>query len=191
MATGRCEVTYDITVEDLRAFQLRAISKSPIIRKTRRNSYIGVLILFLILAIYPMFGPGPLKPKLIMLGLPLIGFPILVALMWPLERWLTKWSIGKVVSEEKPGRGLLGTHTLVLDSEGVLEKTNVNEQKTLWSGIDRIEEDTDYAFIYVTTASAHVIPLRAFSTRGDARDFIDFARTRVLHAENAQEHLAR
>ena len=141
-----------------------------------------------------MFGPGPLKWKLILLGLPLIGFPIVIALTWPLERWLTKWSVGKVVAEEKPGRGLLGTHTQVLDSDGVLEKTHVNEQKTSWSGVDRVEDDAGYAFIYISAASAHVIPLRAFATREAASDFIEFARAEALLAgkcrstERAENH---
>lgn len=121
-----------------------------------------------------------------MLGLPLIGFPVFAGLMWIIERWIMRQSVEKFVAQEKPGKGLLGTHTLTLDAAGVLEKTDVGESRTLWSGIDRVEDDADYAFIYTSAAAAHVVPLRAFASAGDARSFVEFARSRSLTSQSQE-----
>ena len=174
----RHEVTYDIAHEDLYAFQLRTAQRSPVIRKTLRNIYVSIFVLFLLLGIYPLFGPGPIEAKAIMLGLPLIGFPFFVVIGKFIERWIVSSTIQKVIADEKPGGGVLGRHTLVLDDDGVVEKTRVNESRTLWAGIDRVEDDADYAFIYVSAAAAHVVPLRAFENPEQARAFVSYARSR-------------
>ena len=84
--------------------------------------------------------------------------------------------IRKLVAEERPGRGQLGRHTLILGEDGLVERTTVGESRTAWAGVDRVEQDRDYVFIYTSPAAAHLIPKRAFRSVEDAERFYQLSR---------------
>jgi len=68
-------------------------------------------------------------------------------------------------------RGILGNHELEIIPEGLIERTPVSEQRLSWAGIDRIEADSEYSYIYVGTNAAHVVP-KARVTDGNYEAFI-------------------
>ena len=82
------------------------------------------------------------------------------------------------MGEEKPDRGLLGRHRLVLSDEGLAESTTVGESRTSWAGVDRVEQNPDYIYIYTSLVGAHVIPKRAFSDGQEAERFYQFSLAR-------------
>jgi hypothetical protein len=48
---------------------------------------------------------------------------------------------------------------------------------TSWAGVDRIEQNPEYIFIYTSPAAAHVIPKRAFRDMQEADRFYQFGKT--------------
>jgi hypothetical protein len=56
--TNSMSVEYELTRDDLYAFQLRAVQRSPIAKRARRNMYLYLLLAVAILAIVPAIGPG-------------------------------------------------------------------------------------------------------------------------------------
>jgi hypothetical protein len=60
----------------------------------------------------------------------------------------------------------------------VVESTAVGESHTSWAGVDRIEQNPEYIFIYTSPAAAYVIPKRAFRDMQEAEGFYQFSRTR-------------
>src|SRR6266545_6539519 len=115
------EVEYELTRDDLYAFQHRALQKSPIAKRARRKMYIYLFVAVLLLAIVPAIGPGGFDVSQVSLGF-LVGFFALVALLsWFFERRLSKRAILDLIKEEKPDKGQLGKHTVKLDASGVLE----------------------------------------------------------------------
>ena len=52
------EVSYDITPDDLFAFQWRSVFDSPRGRRARRNVYLGWALVVLLLAALPAIGNG-------------------------------------------------------------------------------------------------------------------------------------
>jgi hypothetical protein len=107
----------------------------------------------------------------------IIAFPIVAITQSFLERTLMRRAILQLVKQEKPGRGQLGRHRVVLSETGVVESTAVGESRTSWAGVDRIEQDAQYIFIYTAPVAAHVIPRRAFGDAQDAERFYRFSRT--------------
>ena len=79
-----------------------------------------------------------------------------------------------LVRREKAGKGLLGTHTLELTESGLVETTWVGESRSSWVGVDRVEQDESYIYIYMSAIVAHVVPKRAFGA-GQADAFSQLA----------------
>src|SRR5215208_3546675 len=169
------EIEYDITAEDLYAFQLRAVQKSPIVKRTRRNTYIALLFAILVFAIVPAIGPGGFDPSRVSVGFFFYFFVLIAALTWFFEKRLTRRGILEVIKEEKPDKGRLGRHKLKLDETGLVETTAVGEARTLWGGVDRIEHDPGYIYIYTAPGAAHVIPRRSFNSHNEAEQFLQLA----------------
>jgi hypothetical protein len=169
------EVSYELTSEDLYAFQLRAVQRSPIAKRSRRNMYIGFFVAVLIVGIVPAIGSDGFVISRVSFGFIVISFAVVTSLAWLLERRMTHSAIRQLIKEEKPDKGQLGRHTVKLEETGVAESTEVGEQRTSWRGIDRVEQDDGYIFIYTTPAAALLIPKRAFSSPIDAEKFHELA----------------
>src|SRR5206468_2773224 len=93
-----------------------------------------------------------------------IFFPAFALPYWFLEKRLIRRAIMDLLKQERPDKGQLGTHRIVLSRDGVFERTAVGEARTSWAGIDRVEENEGYIFIYTSPAAAHIIPKRVFRT---------------------------
>jgi len=85
------------------------------------------------------------------------------------------YSVRKLASEGK-NKGILGSHTIIISEEGLQEITEVSESRSIWSGIERIEENEEYIFVYIGAYQAHVIPKRDFASKEDAKEFAEQAR---------------
>ena len=84
--------------------------------------------------------------------------------------------INKLLSEVKRDKGQLGRHKVLLDEDGVVESTAVGESRSSWAGIDRLEQDREYIFIYTQPHAAHIIPKRAFNNSHEAQAFYELAK---------------
>ncbi len=82
----------------------------------------------------------------------------------------------RLYSEGK-NRDVIGNHIFAIDKDGVTEISDVAESHIAWSGIERIEENDEYVFLYTGSLSAHIIPKRAFLSKGEESEFIQLART--------------
>jgi hypothetical protein len=176
------EVEYELTREDLYAFQWRAAFESPRGRRIRRWVYLGWLLAIVLFAIVPAIGPDGFVLSRVSFTFIVVAFPIVALAQWFLERRLMGRLIRGLLEEEKPGRGQLGKHRLALSEDGIVESTAVGESRTSWAGVDRVEQNSDYIFIYTSPAAAHMIPKRAFRDLQEADAFYQLARTRKAAA---------
>lgn len=172
------EVDYELTPDDLYAFQLRATQVSPVARRARRKLYIYLFLAVVLLAIVPAIGADGFDVSRVSFGFLLTFFPLVAGITWLLEKRLSRRTILELLKEEVPEKGQLGKHRMKLDDTGVLEATAVGEQRTSWAGINRVEQSQDYFYIYTTPSAAFVIPRRAFADARDAEAFYQFASSR-------------
>jgi hypothetical protein len=168
------DVEYQLTSDDLYAFQMRAADPSR--RRTSRKTYLYVFLTLLLVALLPAIGPDGFVIARINVLFLATTFPLVAFLYWAFERRLIRRAILELVKQEKPDKGQLGTHRIVLSDSGVVETTAVGESHTSWRGVDRVEQNSDYIFIYTSHAAAHIVPKRAFS-ESEAERFYQLAKT--------------
>ncbi|CAM2973917.1 YcxB family protein [Rariglobus hedericola] len=77
------------------------------------------------------------------------------------------------------GKGVLGEHTLEVTEEGLEERTEFNVSLQRWNGIPRVLKIGRSYMIYITDASAHVIPPPSGILEGDAEQFIATVRAKI------------
>jgi hypothetical protein len=172
------EVNYELRPDDLFAFQWRAWQMSPAGRRARRNRYVSVVLIGLAIVVLPSWFAGyPVLTWFNALTL-VVVVSITAPLAGVIERLLTRHAIREFVNREKPGKGQLGRHTVALGDDGVIETTATGETRTTWAGVDRVEDDDRYIFVYTSSMGAHVIPRRAFAGN-DADEFLRVARQRT------------
>ncbi len=172
------EVSYELTPDDLYAFQWRAAFESPLGRRTRRTVYLGWTLAVLLFAVVPAIGADGFVVSRISFTFILVALSIVFLGQWFLERRLMRRAILRMLQDEKPGRGQLGAHRIVVSEDGVIESTAVGESRTSWAGVDRVEQNPDYIFIYTAPTAAHLIPKRAFKDTQEAERFYQFSRAR-------------
>jgi hypothetical protein len=172
------EVEYELTPDDLYAFQWRAAFDSPLSKRTARKVYLGWFLALLLFSIVPAIGPDGFVISRIDFKFLLIAFPIVILAQHFLGRWLMRGAIRRLLRNEKPGKGQLGRHKVVLTEGGVVESTAVGESRTSWAGVHRIEQNPRYIFIYTSPAAAHLIPKRAFRDMQEAEVFYQLGTTR-------------
>ena len=170
------EVEYELTHDDLFAFQWRAAFTSRRARRARYTAYVIWFLALLLMASVPAIGADGFMISRMSFSFLLIGFPIVALAQWGLERWLMGRAIRGLLREENPGGGLLGKHRVAVNSEGIVDSTPVGESRTSWTGVHRIEEDPGYIFVYTSAVGAHVLPKRAFGDPHKAERFIQLCR---------------
>jgi hypothetical protein len=171
------EVEYEITPDDIYHYQWRACFHSPSAKRNKRKFYLYLLLTFVVLNLLPAMGSDGFELSRVSLWW-LLPLPILLGVGWIVQRWQTRRAILELMKEEKPGRGQLGAHKVHLNEAGLIERTAVNETRHSWAGVDRVEYDQKYIFIYTAPHAALVIPKRAFINPDEAESFYQFAKIR-------------
>lgn len=170
------EKEYDITHGDLFAFQWRAAYSSPIAQRARRKVYLYLFLALLLISVLPAIGNDGFAPSRVNYLFFAVAFPVVALLTRARERRQTRRVILEMLKSEQPDKGQFGRHRLKLTGAGLEERTAVGESRPSWAGVDRVEQDAAYVFIYTSPAAAHVIPKRAFGGVREAESFYELAR---------------
>jgi len=168
------QVEYEITTDDLYHFQWRANFHSRSAKRTKLKHLLYLFLIFIALTLLPAFGSDDFEISQISIWW-FLPFPVFVVIFWIVERRQTRHAILELLKEEKPGRGQLGTHKVILNEAGLVESTAVGESRCSWAGVDRVEQDQQYIYIYTQPHAAHIIPKRAFNNLHEAESFYQLA----------------
>ncbi len=166
---------YELTKEDLIDFNLFHIMYA---KSTRRSAFIQRYILSLLLIVFPIFLS---QWSIIQFEYGLTVF-MLFYLYWVvfyprrLKRIVTK-RISKMYNDG--GNSVIGTHTLEISEEDIVDRSKHTEVKTQFKAIEDIVENKEHIYIYVNANSAHIIPTRIFVNEAEKIDFLAFTQQRV------------
>lgn len=165
------EMRYRNTLEDLIAFSKYHHSHSDIFRKRKRRATVYSPIILLILMIL-LFA---LEPNA---GNAVGGFVFVAFCTFFFHRAYTTglYKTIRRTYEAEDMTGFICEHTLEVNDEVIIEKTDVNERRDRWLGVQKIETDNNYAFIYIGALQAHIIP-RKNIIEGNFDEFIEAARS--------------
>ena len=163
------QAQYQLTLDDIVAFSLHhARNSKRTRRRLRRIQAWGVLMALVVALMWPKWGLG-------LRTLFFAAYALFFSLGYPAYyRWLVKRNTRKVYTEGQ-NKGSIGNHIIAIDAEGVTEISDVGESHVAWSGIEKIEENENYLFLYVGSLQAHIIPKQAFLNEGEAAEFLKLA----------------
>jgi len=183
--TGATIPEFELTLDDVRAFNVYHHRHSPAARRQYLRSWFIPAFLLLLacvgiwwladrkqgtplrtfLDLLPLFSGGPLY---------LLYFP------WAYRRRLRK-TVADMASEGE-NRGLFGRHRVTISAEGVAESGEFRQSLTSWRAVERVAVSDQHAYIYTNAMAAIIIPRRAFA--GPA-EFEEFVRTATEYHQRA------
>lgn len=146
---------YEITSDDLVAFNLHAGTTDAAVTKQRAISRVGgsaavLVTLTALLAIEGHWIAGPVVG----------GVAALVFWMvWPrIWGWLLRRNVLRLA--KAGGLGTPGPCRIWVDADGVHEATPYGTSGVAWAGIARIDETATHVFIFIGPVEAYIIPKR-------------------------------
>jgi hypothetical protein len=169
------EIEYEITADDLFAFQWRATNRSASGKRAKRKAYLYLFITLLIISVMPAISGDGFDITRVNYFFLAVSYLLVILITSVLIRRATRRAILDENKKVLPNRGQLGHHRLILNETELIESTAVGETKTSWAGVDRVEQNAEYVFLYTQPTAAHVIPKRAFDSASDADNFFKFA----------------
>lgn len=188
------EIEYTPEKEDAIAFALFNMLQSPPLRHERRNGLIisSIMLFLATLTIATLLITVISKASIstsLLIGLAIslfITIPSSISLSSSYKDNLNSNTRKRISASIDSGRnrGWLCKHRLVLDEEGLSTSSEYGEGHTKWSGIERVEQNDDYIFIYFNFSSAIVLNKKHFPSESAAADFFSFA---AEHIERAQQ----
>ena len=165
------QVEYQLALEDIENFGLHVNRTSKLSkRRLRVSQATGILSTIVLAMIWPRWSS--LERVLLVSVLSLFwiwGYPLYY---W----WAIKRNHRRIYSNRE-NSGVIGSHFLAIEPKGVSEKSAVGESTTNWIGVERIEQDEKYLFIYIGPLQAHIIPKRAFASGQEADEFFELAQS--------------
>ncbi len=181
---------YEITAEDLEAFNLYHHRHSPTARRHYLRAWFVPSLMWLLvcLGIWHLADRTRVTPLRTFLDLmPLFAFvPIyLLYFPWSYRRKLRKIIAG-MVSEGK-NRGLFSRHRVTVSPEGVTDAGEFGQNTTAWGAVERVVVSGGYAYVYISSLAAIIVPRRAFAS---ASEFEEFVRVAGEHHHKAEAALS-
>jgi YcxB-like protein len=173
------EIEYTLTPEDVKAFSRYHHRTSSLTRRSIQMRIMWGMLAsaMLVCTFYRMMGGW----TLIIVAL----FWLLYLLTYPSLIQMNINAYVKRIQKEGKNKAVWNKHRLTINAEELIEKSEVEETHLRWTGIERLAENSDYIFIYVTTVSAHVIPKRYFSDNAQAQLFYQTAKNYFDQAHQA------
>lgn len=164
------ELDYLVTADDIAYLNHYHATKSPTLRRSR--AAVGVsLTLFGVIGFLFSFGvPG--------LGLVLMMSVVVgVWIAMGKRRGPTRQQTEHIrrLFDEGRNRALFGHHHIRLLEDRVEVSTEFSRGEVMWEGVERVEQDDNYVFIYVSALNAYVINKKYFPSEAAAQQFFDRA----------------
>jgi hypothetical protein len=144
-------VRYRTTLEDLVAFNRYHCAHSPAVKKTKFTCMILVSALLIAGSLFIAPTEEVARPVIVAVAIVFAGlFSVVFNYMFTasMDRQARR------LYNEGTNKGTLGQHELEIDDNGLVERTEVNETRQSWHGVERIAETDERAFIYVSSMMA-------------------------------------
>lgn len=177
------QIQFNLTLDDLIAFNQYCVYHSPLIEGFYAILRFGIpacsVLMVLITPSKEMTWSSWIGYITFLLAFTIVT---VLVLTYSLRRQLDKQADNvatKILATEKY-REALSEHTISIGDFGLLETTELKEWYWTWTGVDRIEQDDSYIFIFLKSARAHIIPKRAFTNTEQVMEFYNNAK--MLHA---------
>ena len=175
------EVEYDLTPEDLTALQRyhrHNAAHRPQPQWGLANLFglavFGVSVLTTML-FYMLAGNNMAEGAFLVIPYVAFGAALAVLGMMVYRRLTTSQLPRQVLRQGRNSEKFFGWRRVSIDAEGIRNTSDFAASTYLWRGIDKIGATLDHAFFYINTATAVVVPCRAFADDRAFKEFVDAA----------------
>jgi hypothetical protein len=167
------KVTTHISKMDLIRFNLAILPKS-------RSTYVRILVIALLAFWFICWKSGVphtannwMAALIGSLGGGFFGMLFGVAL-----------SMISILGMSSSKNGILGEHEYTLTSDGLHEKTSVNEGLSKWKGITEIRVVGPYLLFQISSYAFHIVPARSFESK---ESFTEYVRSSMGYWHDAHD----
>lgn len=156
-------IRYNLEIEDMAVFtEYQLLRSQKALERQRRMSIQLAIVTFLMYFLagiflrrsYPSILGLWFPPLMALSGTALYNYPVSkkICRLKPFRKRILKYY------SEGENKGLFCEHVLTLVENGFIERTDYNETRFSWGGLERIESEKDYTYLYTSANSAYVIP---------------------------------
>jgi len=173
---------YELTKDDVSAFSLYHHFNSATARRQYLRSWFipAAILLLACITVWFLVDRERGTPWRTFLDLsPLFGVVPLYLVYFP---WMYRRKVRKTITamaSEGRNRALFSRRQVSISPEGITDSSELRRSWMAWPAIERVVNNGDYAFVYVSAMSAIIIPRRAFAPG----DFEEFVRTASKYHE--------
>lgn len=143
-------------------------------RTSKTNKAIANVMILSPLVTFPfcvaLFGIDTTTFAALFLFLPLLLIQAVVTKLF--NTYITKKAVA-----EGHNRSIVGRKQITINEDFIETKGKFGTGQFYWGGVEKIEENNDYIFIFIATNSAYIIPKRAFANPKDANVFFNTAKS--------------
>ena len=165
-------IEYELTKSDFEEFHKYHMAHSKIGRGARLFKYLLILVVVLGVLINEGIFRGGVTP---VMWISLLLTVVLMGGIFLLMDALVGRNTAKKMANRlsKKDSHVLGWRSLEICEDGLMTVKPNAEGKTYWNGIDRVEENTGYIFVYLNAVAAHIVPKTAFADEKQEAEFMD------------------
>lgn len=164
------KINYELTKDDYIQFNMNHISKSKTIKRTLFIERYIISIMFLIV---PFMLKGRSEATTIFYYAPFILIFALWVIFFPKYfKYSVKRRLLKMLDSGK-GSSMFGQQNLSITDYGIFEFDNMEKSKVTLKDVEKVEVTADHIYIYINSADAYIIPMRAFKTLSEKNELID------------------
>lgn len=175
------QITYELEEKDIKAFQNYGLKKNSTVKNANIFNYLFIFVMSYWQLFYLFFFQDFLNnfnwtQFLVYFVSGTITFGIVLGISKAISYIWRTYAINSTVKKHKRGEGVLGEHLIRFEEDFLVEITDVNQTNHSWKGVDRIEENQDYIFIFTSPLNAHIIPKRFFGNNQESSIFFEEAK---------------
>jgi hypothetical protein len=180
------EVEYELTPEDVVAFNRYSrwgFFPRPPTRWKTDLIILGLLVVSASVLVYVLFALDFSLSSLFYSAFPpFISVFTSILTIFLMNRILAPTQIWKTLRQGRNAEMVLGWQQIALNAQGVRRESQFSSSIHFWKGIDKVATTEEHVFFYLRTATAYIVPLRAFP---DGRAFDAFADAAKRYYETA------
>jgi hypothetical protein len=175
------EIEYDLTEEDLLAYQRYHRRNPPEPRRGGGPANVVVWVLFVALVVaatllWNFSDSRTATAYLLVVPYIALGAALALGGVVLYARLMQPRLLLRALRQGQNADKFLGWRRLTIDAEGIHATSEFASSVYLWHGIDRIGQTPDHAFFYINTTMAIVLPRAAFREDAAFKDFVNMAR---------------
>ncbi len=150
------QLNYDVELNDVMALQKHFSATNKTMKNFRK-------IINLIIIGLGLFVTLTGEKDLLSIVFNLFPFVVFILIYWILSKNGSNFLTKKLMSTSE-NSSMYGNRTMIFTEDGIEEKNAEANISLKWSMIKRLGETADYFFLYISAASAYIIPKKKIAT---------------------------